>query len=527
MKKWQLIAVAVCMAVLIAAPAMAFETVFKGYYEAWGVSHKTQNLSPDEPATSPSATNSWFEQKLDTNVIFKITDNTTLVTRFKAIQERWGTNEYDNFSASGDVDGSNFAWYEAFMVIKTKIGGFVIGRMPDGPWGTDYNDTTDPADRFNWVIPIDNWKFAFTYEKWNEFDSTGSPLESDPYNLSDADNDKYYLSAQYKDDQMKYGLLGTFYRVQTLVDLGTNFSKFTYDFTGGSAGPLGANGFQRPIEADVIVLTPYFVGSFGPIDLTFEGLYAWGDGSYPLKNNQTPLGIGTATVGDVYGSKDRDVKIFNYWVEGSFNTGPFSFSAGWAHRSGDVIGADDDGEVTSGGYIESGGDWEKMFILTDYWHSGLYNTLGGPALGDNGDGNYTMGNFAGSTAGSGRNLSQVAVNGYQMLYLGATYAPMENLTFEFLWATSKADEVVNHGVIDHAPSYGLPAGTPGFQQPAERWDDDHGMEYDLNCTWKIYDNLTWRSTLAYLDAGDYWKQGDSTKKLENLFSAFTMLTLSF
>ncbi len=94
MKKWQLIAVAVFMAVLIAAPAMAFETVFKGYYEVWGVSHKNQNLTEDKPATAPSATNSWFEQKLDTNIIFKITDNTTLVTRFKALQNRWGTNEW-------------------------------------------------------------------------------------------------------------------------------------------------------------------------------------------------------------------------------------------------------------------------------------------------------------------------------------------------------------------------------------------------------------------------------------------------
>ena len=34
-------------------------------------------------------------------------------------------------------------------------------------------------------------------------------------------------------------------------------------------------------------------------------------------------------------------------------------------------------------------------------------------------------------------------------------------------------------------------------------------------------------TLAYLDAGDYWKQGDATRKVEDLFTAFTLLSLSF
>lgn len=533
MKKWQLIAVAVFMAVLIAAPAMAFETVFKGFYEVWGVSHDKQTLSentsvanpspplPPGSTTKPVGTNSYFEMKLDTNVIFKITDNTTLVTRFKALQEKWGTSEYDNFGANDDVDGSNFAWYEAFMVIKTKIGGFVIGRMPDGPWGTDFHDTTDPADRFNWVIPVDNWKFAFTYEKWNEYDSQGSPFDtpSSEYWQSDTDNDKYYLSAQYKDDQQKFGLLGSFYRVQTLVDLGTSDTKAVYDLALGPAGVSPV--YQRPIEADVYVLTPYYVGSFGNFDLTFEGLYAWGKGEYTFKDGH-PL------FGDYWSEKDRDLKVFSYWADVKYNMGPVAVSGGWAHRSGDVIGQDDDDEFTSGGYIESGGDWEKMFILTNYWHAGLYNTLGGPALGDNGNGNYTMGNLAGQGAGASANLSQTAVNGFQMLYLSLEYAPREDMTIEFLWATSKADKVLDQKA-GLTPVYNIPLAGGAVQVPkaAEKWDDDHGMEYDLNCTWKIYDNVTWRTTFAYLDAGDYWKQGQANAKVEDLFSAFTMVTLSF
>jgi len=202
--------------------------------------------------------------------------------------------------------------------------------------------------------------------------------------------------------------------------------------------------------------------------------------------------------------------------------GPFAFSGGWAHRSGDVIGQDDDDEFTSGGYLESGGDWGKMFILTNYWQSGLYNTLGGPAAGDQGSGVYTMGNLAGQGAGSGTNLSQTSVNGFQMLYLGIDYSPMENLTLGFLWATSKADQVMDRPA--QTVIYPVVGATA---IPAEKWDDDHGMEYDFNVTWKIYDNVTYRFTAAYLDAGDYWKQGGAVTKIEDLFTLHNMITLSF
>jgi hypothetical protein len=114
-----------------------------------------------------------------------------------------------------------------------------------------------------------------------------------------------------------------------------------------------------------------------------------------------------------------------------------------------------------------------------------------------------------------------------MFYLGLDYAPMENLTLQFMWAMSKADEVINHGDVDISSLQGLPPGSIVIPNTAERWDDDHGMEYDLNCIWKIYDNVTWSTTFAYLEAGDYWKQGIDDKKIDDLFTAFTMLTLSF
>jgi hypothetical protein len=437
--------------------------------------------------------------ELDMYLKFKFSDNVSLITSFTALERRWGDNLDEDSALSGSKsvigDPSNFAWREAFMIVKTKIGGFVIGRMPDGPWGTDFGDTTDSADRFNWVLPYKKWRFAYTYEKWTELDSEGTSLSPDPTDLSDADNDKHYLSAQYKDEDIRAGLLFTFYDIGTLIDLGTSTTVALYE-----AGALPS--FQRPVSADAYIFSPYFIGSFGNFDIAAEGTYGWGEADYEFP------------AASPFGSAPRDIEIYSYWGELKYNIGKFAIFGGIAGRSGDVLGQDNDDKFTSAGYIEEGGDWGKTFILFNRDYSGLANTLGGAASNDPINpgtglpaGRITMGNLAGLGVSSEDPQSQTSINGFHMYYFGLQYAALETLNFEAIFASSKADKTVS--------------------APLPEWDDDHGLEYNLNATWDIFDNLQLKGTLAYLDAGDYWQQGDPTADVENLFSAFTLLSLSF
>ena len=495
----------------VAGSAMALEGDFSGHYEVWGVSHDHRDLQPD------SATISYLEMELDMYLKFKVSDNLSLITSFTALERRWGDNQSEGSALSGSksslADSGDFAWREAFMIVKTKIGGFVIGRMPDGPWGTPFNDTTDSADRFNWVIPYKKWRFAYTYEKWTELDSEGTSLSPDPTDLSDADNDKHYLSAQFKDEDMRAGLLFTYYDIGTLIDLGNTTTIANFE-----AGIIPS--FQRPVSADAFIFSPYFISSFGNFDVNIEGTYGFGEAEYEFAGAQSPF--------NPLGDTPRDVEVWTYWGELKYNIGKFAIFGGISGRSGDVLGQDDDDEFTSSGFLEEGGDWGKTFILFNRDYSGLAETLGGAATNDPIDpatglptGRIAMGNNAGPGVSSADPQSQTTMNGYHMYYFGLQYAALNNLNFEFIFASSKADEVLDR------PAQVVITGAGPVAFAAEKWDDDHGMEYNLNATWDIFDNLQMKGTLAYLDAGDYWQQGDSTRRVEDLFSAFTLLSLSF
>ena len=129
MRNGILLILAVCIGVGIASPTAAFQGDFSGHYEVWGVSHDHRDLDQD------SASISYLEMELDMYLKFKFSENVSLITSFTALERRWGDNLDEDSALSGSKsvigDPSNFAWREAFMIVKTKIGGFVIGRMPD------------------------------------------------------------------------------------------------------------------------------------------------------------------------------------------------------------------------------------------------------------------------------------------------------------------------------------------------------------------------------------------------------------
>jgi hypothetical protein len=159
---------------------------------------------------------------------------------------------------------------------------------------------------------------------------------------------------------------------------------------------------------------------------------------------------------------------------------PVTFQAGYALQSGDADYTDD--KVESFGYLETGHDWAKTLILySDI--VGLETTLGG----------------LGNPVGGGK----TAFDGYQVYYFGVDYNVTDNLTLSAIVAKSQADDVI--------------AG----------WDDDHGLEYDLSLSWKIFDNLTYSATYAALDAGDYWQAGNPATDIEDTFVMYHKLELQF
>jgi hypothetical protein len=183
-----------------------------------------------------------------------------------------------------------------------------------------------------------------------------------------------------------------------------------------------------------------------------------------------------------------------------------------------MSGDDDpyDDELTCFAYVEASEDLDKAFILTGgdgnaRDGAGLEKTLGGAGIPD------SLGGYGTVAGGIVSPFTNVAVRaGIKMLYAGVSFKPRENLNIDLLYAYAKADEVWDTNVY-------LSAIMGAAQGPV---DDVMGSEYDLTVTWDIFDNLEYKFVAAYLQAGDFWKQGFDVE-IDDTYTLFNKLTLSF
>lgn len=212
------------------------------------------------------------------------------------------------------------------------------------------------------------------------------------------------------------------------------------------------------------ITLPFSSAKFGPLAIQGELAYVWGETNY---NAADQAGL--------------DIDEITYNLEATFDLGVASVQAGYAFFSGDNNGTADDKDSS---YNANFGDnWDKLFILTSDENPVLCENLGGAG-----------------------NLSTVSGNtaaGAKLYYAGASFTPMKNLKLSVVAGIADADKVLSGR------------------------DDDIGTEYDLTLNWRIYDNLTYSAIAAYLDAGNFWKDGDATVQLEDTYALFHELKLTF
>lgn len=282
MKKLMLVGVAICLAVMLAVPAMAIDTKFSGQYRVRGF-YNSNLLLTDEDA-SDAYMNMRFRLQTD----FLISDHLTLTTRFDALDNKlFGSGNRDSDTGR---DGDNIDFDRAYMTIKTDLGIFMAGRMGGGTWGTTFNDTDSERDRLRWHRSFNNLTLYTIYEK---------NLEGDigPF-VSDQDFDVYYLGAAYKMENIAAGLL--------------------YGYVNNKANPDQTDQYN--------LFIPYVIGQFGPFG--FQG---------ELRYN----GFGDREFDDDRDDRDFDQLAFN--VEGTFTLSMFKFELGYVFTDGQD---DDDDDIT-------------------------------------------------------------------------------------------------------------------------------------------------------------------------------------
>lgn len=274
-----------------------------------------------------------------------------------------------------------------------------------------------------------------------------------------------------------------------------NLARTNLDLANGAvtqaALPL-ANGIQRSV-AGLWVFDPYFKGDFGPFSIGTELVY--GFGTIELDEIRTD-----PVTGNTYDEIDAEAMLAT--LDLKYNIAGFTFEGGYTYVQGDSDYTDD--ETNAAGYLEPSVDLEHGFLLTSDIQN-LRTTLGGTD---------SRGIPLGNLAGGPETLTGTA--GYQMFWLGAKYQVLDNLKLGLLYVDSKADD---------APYFNLDPTAGAIDK--RQWDDDHGSEIDFTLEWDIMNNLKFWGVIAHLDAGDYWKQDDPTRDVEDLTTFYGRLILSF
>lgn len=547
MKRTMMTAAVIGLALLIAAPAFALETKFSGELRMQGFSHDNVNLEND------SSTASYYRSRFRLKTTFEITENISVTGQFDALDKYWGKSDDQVFDPSTlsmrNVDSDdNIDWDTAYATIKTKVGGFLVGRQ----WNTQFGcfgigDSTGPVDRILYLLPIENFTFVAYAQKYAENDEVSD--------YADADNDKYVALVRYQGQDLEAGLLTAFYNFKqfpamrdminfrsnirdyktlansattargtftgtyaTLVNNGIPQALINQEMTAsgdniitaatglpvpdlydlnsaatlaeGQAALAGAQlkntGLPYADSAKAWILDPYFVYKVNGFTFKGEFIYGWGDAEFDP-------GFG----------KDLDVEVMTYLFEAGYETGPFAMRGGYWYMSGDDDITDDKHE--SFAYIEPNRDLDIAFLLTgdnDHYTSDLTDSLGGG-----------IGNFAGNSQDplGAEYGGALAMAGAKMFYLGFDYKPIDTVTVGLTWANAKADK---------------PPGPQIYGPGTAEWDDEIGDEFDFKVVWKPWPNLEYKFIAAYLDAGDFWKQG-GTKQIDDLTTFYNALTISF
>ncbi len=171
-------------------------------------------------------------------------------------------------------------------------------------------------------------------------------------------------------------------------------------------------------------------------------------------------------------TQDVDWEGTGWYLYGKFNMGPAHVGAQYAFRAGDDPTTTDKYEL---GY--PGSDYNPCVLL---WND---NTSG-------------LGTNTGYTTGTG-----IANGSLAQIFAG--FSPMENLklsaSITYAWADYTASGV----------------------------DDEIGTEFDVEATYKIFDNLEYWVGFGYLKAGDWFKGTDSTFQTDDAWLIMHKLQMNF
>ena len=315
----------------IASSAAALELKAKGEYilEGWAVSdglgiNGNNGVEMQESANPQGETDAWFEHKFQVDADLIVNDNITIKSRVRFID--WGIWGSQDDTSVGD--GNNFAVKRLWMVYKSPIGNWEIGRRPAGAWENAFINNGTRADRIMWKSAN---MFGDTFNMYAFYQKT---TENDSYTNNGGDDYDYYEV---------YGAFTGFGKTSLAAGY---YNNQLNDIPGGSTTDR------------------WRVKGYGDYQFTdMLGLEV----EFDYINGQTEY--------NTPGMADTDISGFAFMADLQADFGAAQASFMYFHISGDDNPNDNDNEAysTANG---TGSDFEPLYVLTGVNTSLLNNDQG-------------------------------------------------------------------------------------------------------------------------------------------------------
>lgn len=469
MRKFWIVLLSLGLIMAFAMPAWSADAKFSGSYYVVGYHESNHSLKDDAArktdASFKGETANFFAQRLRIQPEFKIKEGLTLVTRFDALEKKWGDQTWSP-SASYDVTNristgvanvrtqENIEWERAYVDFTTGIGRFLVGYQNFMAWGTSFADTHITRPGIKYLLPIGDLTIVAAWEKVGEGSSTGTGTGQKNL-FSEHDYNIYDLGVMGKFKGGEWGVL-VLHAHNTLTD-----------DAGMATGPAAAagGGWKR----SVFYVDPYVKATFGPVYIEAEAGYGWGDW-YDYEGT----------------TRDVDLKAIGIYVNAKVDLAPAYVGIKFAWVRGDDPNTANEVEGNVMASLLAGQVFNPCLMMF------------------NDDLNTYLGSYNGYATGTNQPMTNFFDNAWlYQIYGGFKFTPKLELYASLSMA--KADE-----------------------KPAAGWvDTDFGTEFDVTLTYKIFDNLSYMIGGGYWWVGDYFKGTSATNKIDDTYLLMHKLILTF
>jgi hypothetical protein len=469
MKKLLVVLLALGLLVAFGTTASAVDVKFSGMYYSAGVYENNRSLQDSDHAYSRHYI--WTRTRIQTE--FQIAEGLSFTTRFDAFEKQWGNA---NRSSSATEDKSNSGRINVNTTTGVANGalqeniemeyGYVTFKTMVGQFDIGYQ----AADEWGTVygdVPGSRPRIKYT-TVFGPVTLLGIYEKVFSSDATGGTGSSTLVSGQKSDaDSDNYAVAGI------------------YKWSSNEAGLLlkfvnqAQNRPAAAMRTQYYLALPYVKATFGPLYVEAEGVYVTG---------KTAQYESPSTAADI--SKEG----YGAYVLAKMNIGPayvggqFGYTSGndQVNAAGHNMSASTDGKDRQG--VQSSTSWTPALI---FGNANLRSWMYG----------VDIGNGAAGTAVMYDNNYKQNLLLYNV-FAGFNPTPKINVqtAFSYMYADKK---------------------------PVNFVSDKYGYEWDLQATYKIYDNLTYMVGYGYLWTGDYFKGTSDSTPIGNDYIVLNQLTLNF